>query len=72
MPAVSVAQTLYSVGGASLLQSIDTDNQQVEDLVTIVPLMSDIAFHPNGNLYGVSENSIYLIDEGDGTTQEIK
>ena len=67
-----LSQRLYTIGGASVLQTIDIATLEVNDLVTVSPLMSDIAFHPDGNLYGVSEHTIYRIDTTDGSTQALK
>jgi len=66
------AQKLYSLGGASILQTIDISTYKVVDRVTLIPSMSDIAFHPDGTLFGVNENSIYKIDTTDGSSEIIK
>ena len=66
------AQQLFSLGAGSTLQVIEVGNLKVRDIVTISPAMSDIAFHPDGSLYGVSQNSIYLIDTLSGNSQLIK
>jgi len=66
------AQKIYSLGGASILQTIDVKNYKVEDITTLSPSMSDIAFHPDGTLYGVNENSIYEIDITDGSSAVIR
>ena len=60
---------LYTLGAASVLQTIDVDDLSITDHVTLVPSMSDIAFHPDGNLYGVNENKIYLIDTITGASE---
>lgn len=66
------AQKMYSLGGASVLQTIDITDYKVVDHATLIPSMSDIAFHPDGTLYGVNENSIYKIDTTDGSSQVVK
>ena len=65
-------QELFTLGAASTLQTIDIGDQKVVDLVTIVPSMSDIAFHPDGSLYGVNEQSIYRINTSNGQTTVVK
>ena len=66
------AQKMYSLGGASILQSIDINDYKVVDQTTLIPSMSDIAFHPDGTMYGVNENSIYKIDTISGSSVVIK
>jgi gliding motility-associated-like protein len=66
------AQKIYSLGGASILQTIDINDYKVVDRTTLIPSMTDIAFHSNGTLYGVSANNIYKIDTTDGSSVIIK
>lgn len=66
------AQKMYSLGGASILQSVDINDYKVVDHTTLIPSMSDIAFHPDGTMYGVNENSIYKIDTISGSSVVIK
>jgi len=66
------AQSMYSLGGASILQTININDYKVVDHVTLIPAMSDIAFHPDGTLYGVNESNIYKIDTTDGSSVIIR
>jgi len=60
------------LGGASILQTVNISDYKVVDYATLIPSMSDIAFHPDGTLYGVNENSIYKIDTTDGSSLVVK
>ena len=63
-------QLLYSISDNSILQEINIETRDVRDIVSVSPQLSDIAFHPDGTLYGVNQHTIYTIDTTSGVATE--
>lgn len=52
----------YNLFGSTFLKTIHADTREVREVCKLEGTSSDIAFHPDGTLYCVSENKIFVLD----------
>ena len=66
-PSVHTA-TIWASDNAGRLGTIDTATQAVNIIGTMRTAMTDIAFDPSGNLWGISASSLYKINKNNANT----
>jgi hypothetical protein len=60
LPAASV--TMYVHDSSGVLGTVDTDTGSVDVIGSMGAVMTDIAFDPSGNLFGITFNGLYSIN----------
>lgn len=60
---IANAATVWANDSSGRLGTINTDTQEVNIIGTMNTTMTDIAFDPNGNLWGISFSNLYSIDK---------
>ena len=72
LPAMLVAQVIYLSTTDNRLFKINVNDCQPEFVASVEPKLFDIAFHPNGELYGIDPDGVlYQIDKLTGIVTRI-
>ena len=67
----ALAATMYVHDSSGNLGTVDTDSGAVSLIGNMGSVMTDIAFDPTGNLYGVTFSGLYSIDATSGSSSFI-